>query len=120
MTFMEKEPGDERVKFILRNESVFIPWPALTELTYITTREFGEENAELRYGMLKKSGATILWQADEALMLTAANLKSAHRISFADALIAAYAIQYQAILVHKDPEMESLVGKVEMEILPYK
>jgi predicted nucleic acid-binding protein len=120
LAFMESEPGDERVEFILRNENVFIPWPALTELMYITIREKGDEDAELRYAMLKNSGATILWQADEPLMLTAAGLKAAHRISFADALIAAYAIQSQAILVHKDPEMELLTGRIEMEILPYK
>jgi predicted nucleic acid-binding protein len=53
-------------------------------------------------------------------MFTAARLKSHNRISFADALIAAYAIQINAILVHKDPEMETLDDKVRMEILPYK
>lgn len=29
LAFMEKEEGDDRVKFILKNETVLIPWLAL-------------------------------------------------------------------------------------------
>lgn len=35
-------------------------------------------------------------------------------------MIAAVAIQNQAVLVHKDPEYEQLAGQLEMEALPYK
>jgi predicted nucleic acid-binding protein len=120
LTVIEKEAGDEQVKQILRTQSVFIPWIALTELLYITTRETGSKDAEKRYALIKNTKATILWDSNEKLMFTAARLKSHNRISFADALIAAYAIQINAILVHKDPEMEALDDKVRMEILPYK
>lgn len=41
-------------------------------------------------------------------------------ISFADSFVAATAIQKKAILVHKDPEFESLKDEVEQLILPYK
>ena len=57
---------------------------------------------------------------NEALLMRAAKLKGQNRLSFADAVIAAYAIQNNAILVHKDPEYEALAGIFEMEILPYK
>ena len=40
--------------------------------------------------------------------------------SFADTWIAATAIFYDAILVHKDPEFEQLESKLEMLKLPYK
>lgn len=120
IAFMEKEVGDERVKFMLINESVFIPWPALAELFYITYREKSEEAAEFRYAMLKRSNAQFIWLADEALIFSVGKIKASYQVSFADAVIATYAIQNDAILVHKDPEYESLKGLVEMEFLPYK
>ncbi len=117
---MEKEAGDERVKFLLKNEHVLIPWTALAELFYITCRKKGEEAARFRYTLLERSGAHFVWAADEALLVNVGKIKAFHQVSFADAVIAAYAIQNHAILVHKDPEYESLVGIVEMESLPYK
>lgn len=118
LAFIESEEGDERVKFILKNENVSIPWIALVELFYVTSREKGEEAAELRYAMLKRSGAHILWEGDEGVLLSAGRLKAVHRISFADSLIAAYALQNDAVLVHKDPEYEQLKGWLQMEALP--
>jgi len=53
-------------------------------------------------------------------LLTAARLKARFRVSFADALIAAFAVRSSAILVHKDPEFEALADKVLQEPLPYK
>ena len=43
-----------------------------------------------------------------------------HHLSLADAIIAAFAIQQGAILLHKDPEFEALTGQVSLEALPYK
>ncbi|HDH10123.1 MAG TPA: VapC toxin family PIN domain ribonuclease, partial [Chloroflexi bacterium] len=40
--------------------------------------------------------------------------------SLADALIAAFAVQQGAILVHKDPEFDVLAELVRQEALPYK
>jgi len=120
LAYMEKEAGDERVKSILKNEKVFIPWTALAELFYITCRESGETVAEFRYAMLKRTGAHLIWQADESVLISVGRIKASHRVSFADAVIASYAIKYDAVLVHKDPEYETLSGLVEMEALPYK
>ena len=63
---------------------------------------------------------TIGWEVDEPLLLTAARLKATHRVSLADAIIAAYAIRQGATLVHKDPEYESLSSELDLETLPYK
>jgi predicted nucleic acid-binding protein len=52
--------------------------------------------------------------------LIAGRLKVAHHLSLADALIAAFAMRHQAILVHKDPEMAVLAEFVQLETLPYK
>ena len=42
------------------------------------------------------------------------------RVSFADALIAAFALRTGATLIHKDPEYDALTDVVDMERLPYK
>jgi len=60
------------------------------------------------------------WCADEATVLTAGRMKARNAVSLADALIAAFAKQRGAVLVHKDSEYESLAGEVELEPLPYK
>lgn len=52
--------------------------------------------------------------------LTAARFKAHFHLSLADAPIAAFARQQQAILVHKDPEFEVLAKELTQEILPYK
>ena len=59
-------------------------------------------------------------ESSQELGLIAGRLKSTYRLSFADTWIAATAIFYDAILVHKDPEFEQLESKLEMLKLPYK
>jgi len=120
LAYIEEEPGADRVEEIINQEQVLLPWAVLLEVFYMTVRERGLHEAETRYAMLKHSSAKILWEMNEATLLWAAKLKGQNRLSFADAVIAAYAIQNNAILVHKDPEYEALAGKLEMEALPYK
>ena len=120
MAFIEREEGSERVRDILLSKSIIIPWLSLLEIVYISQRELGEEEALTRYALLKKLGAKIIWDADEALLLNAARIKSTHSLSLADSVIAAITTQHNAILLHKDPEYNQLQGVVDMEILPYK
>ncbi len=120
MAFIEKEQGAERVRDILLNKSTIIPWLSILEIVYISQRELGEEEALTRYALLKKLNAKVIWDADEALLLHAARIKSSHSLSLADSVIAAITTQHNAVLLHKDPEYEQLQGVVEMEILPYK
>lgn len=120
LTLLEDEEGAQRVETLLRREEVLFPFLALLETYYITLQEQTEDLADQRYALLKQLPEAILWGVDEPTLLTAGRLKAAHRLSLADALIAAFAVQQQAILVHKDPEMEALKDTVKMEILPYK
>ena len=121
LAYIEEEPGVDAVQAIFdRGENVFLPWPVLMEVYYLTMQERGQQEAETRFALLKRSPANILWDANEAFLLCASNLKAKHKVSFADALIAACAITNDSILVHKDPEYEVLAGQVEMEFLPYK
>ena len=120
LTLLEDEEGAQRVETLLRREEVLFPFLALLETYYITLQEHTEDVADQRYALLKQLPKEILWSVDEPTLLTAGRLKAAHRLSLADALIAAFAVQHQAILVHKDPEMAALKDAVEMEFLPYK
>jgi predicted nucleic acid-binding protein len=120
MTFIEKEAGAERVRDVLLKQTIIIPWLSILETVYISQRELGEEEALTRYALLKKLDAEIIWDADEALLLNAARIKSTHSLSLADSVIAAIATQRNAILLHKDPEYEPLQDVLEMEILPFR
>lgn len=120
MAFIEREEGSERVRDILLSKSIIIPWLSLLEIVYISQRELGEEEALTRYALLKKLDAKIIWDADEALLLNAARIRSTHSLSLVDSVIAAITTQHNAILLHKDPEYNQLQGVVDMEILPYK
>ena len=42
------------------------------------------------------------------------------RVSLPDATIAAFAIRGGAVLMHKDPELDALLGLLPMEALPCK
>jgi len=116
----EQEAGAERVREVILKNSIIIPWLSILEVVYISRRELDEEEAVTRYALLKKLDANIIWDADEALLLNAARIKSTHSLSLTDSVIAAIATQHKAILLHKDPEYEPLQDVVEMEILPYK
>ena len=120
MSFIEKEEGAERVRDILLSKSIILPWLSILEIVYISQRELGEEEALTRYALLKKLNAKVVWDADEALLLNAARIKSTHSLSLADSIIAAITTQYDAVLLHKDPEYEPLQDILDMEILPYK
>ena len=120
LTLIEDEDGADRVQHLLMQEQVLIPWSALMEVYYITLQERGQAEADQRYALIKSLPATILWNIDEATLLTAGTLKATYRLSFADAIVAAFAAQHKATLVHKDPEFEPLADQVTLEALPYK
>lgn len=120
LTLIEDEPGAERVEQVLRTASCLIPWMAVLEVHYVTRQEVGVDEAERRMALLEHLPAEILWLTDPQTLRTASAFKSAHRISLADAVIAAFAKTRSAVLLHKDPEFQALEGRVAMENLPYK
>ena len=119
-TFFEGEAGFERVRQVLRQAPTLICAVSLMEVHYLTIREHDQAKADWRHALLKRSGAEILWELDEPLVLQAAGLKAGYPLSLADALIAASALRHGAILMHKDPEYDALTGFVQQERLPSK
>jgi predicted nucleic acid-binding protein len=120
LTLIEDEAGAARVEEVLRSQLAIITWMSLLEVAYITQQERGVAEAERRYALIKALPVTLVWQIEEATLLVAARLKAVYRLSLADTIIAAYAMQAKAILLHKDPEFETLAGHVGLEALPYK
>lgn len=120
LTLIEDEPGADRVEEVLRSQGCLIPWLAVLEVVYITQQEQGIDEAESRLALLEHLPGEILWEADVSILRTAASFKAAHRISLADAVIAAFAKVQGAVLLHKDPEFEALEGNVTAERLLYK
>jgi uncharacterized protein len=120
LTLLEDEAGAERVEQVLKQAPTLICAVSLIEVRYITLQERPAAEADVRHALLKRSGATLVWELDEPMVLKAAELKAAHSISLADALIAASAHRYGAILLHKDPEFDLLPDSIQQERLPYK
>lgn len=120
VAFIEKEPGMEEVQALLGKQTILLPFVTLMETYYVTLQEQGQSIADKRYHFIRNLPITILWQVNETTLRVAARFKAAHRISFADALIAGFTAAHNAILVHKDPEYEALKGKIQLKPLPYK
>jgi predicted nucleic acid-binding protein len=59
-------------------------------------------------------------ESSMSLGILAAEIKAFHKLSVADAWIAALAKERSAILVHKDPEYEQLENYIQTLKLPFK
>ena len=124
VTFLQGEPGSLFVLELLekaarREVEVFACFVSLTEVQYITFHDFGDEAARKAIADMKRLAIT--WQhSDDALCASAAEVKARHRVSFADAFVAAAALRLDATLVHKDPEFVSVSAPLRHEMLPLK
>jgi len=122
--FLEDEQGANTVRGYMdaatRGEArVLLSFATLTELRYVIMQEQGTPAADHAVALAK--AWPIGWvQSDEPLCLKAAEFKARHRLSFADAFVAATAQRHSAGLVHKDPEFEVLAGDILLVPLPYK
>jgi len=124
LAFIEDEDGAEIVQELLEKAKtgkciVFASFVSFTEIFYISLREKSEEDAKRRINLMNRLSMTRVESSPE-LGLIAGKLKAEHKISFADTWIAATAIFYDAVLVHKDPEFELVEEKLEVLKLPYK
>lgn len=124
LTYIEDEKGSDVIdEILIRAEKgeirIYIAFVSLTEVYYITMQEKGESEALRRVNLIQSLSLTVE-ESNEDLNLKAGSLKAANRISLADAYIAALCQQHDGILVHKDPEFESLSQLIKEYRLPYK
>ena len=124
LTMFEDEEGAAKVQNLLERAStgdvvVFVSFVTFTEIFYITIRRKGEQEGLTRMALMEALPITRI-ESSKELSLISGRLKASFRISFADAWVAATAMFYDAVLVHKDPEFEQLREKVRTLTLPYK
>jgi ribonuclease VapC len=124
LTLTDEEEGADEVEDILdtaRADACLIEVCSISlmELSYITLQEQGEDAAAQLVALVKSWPVTWVYP-DEKMLRQAAKLKAFHRLSLADALIAAVAKLHDTTLVYKDPEFESLAEQVSLLTLPYK
>jgi predicted nucleic acid-binding protein len=122
--FLENEPGADVVEMILldaREERVAVhaSFASLTEIEYIIIQE--RSAADATAALVNIKGWPVRWHhTDDDLCSEAAKLKAVHKISFADAFVAATASRLNATLVHKDPEFNALAAIIKLHPLPPK
>ena len=117
LTIFEDEQGADTVQELLERANrgeifVFVSFVTFTEVFYITIRRKGDEECLRRMALMEALAVTRI-ESSKELSLIAGRLKASYRISFADAWVAATAMFYDAVLVHKDPEFEQLEDKGE-------
>ncbi|EHA62416.1 PIN domain-containing protein [Synechococcus sp. WH 8016] len=106
LTLRDDEPGAERVAMLLEGtDPCFACFITRMEVLYRVWKDEGERSGRLAYEQLQS--LPIQWvDQTEALLLEASRIKALHRLSVADAWIAAAALLGRATLLHKDPEFE--------------
>lgn len=122
LTLRDDEPGADRVarllglagKKTIRCSGCFM---SLMEVLYRIWKDEGEAAGRLAYEQCLSLPIEWIHETPD-LLESAAAIKATHPLSLADAWIAACAQLSSAVLVHKDPEFESL--SVKQETLPYK
>jgi thiol-disulfide isomerase/thioredoxin len=117
LTFTDQEDGADEIERILDLAKSGACWAgvcsaSLMELYYISLQEAGDDDASQLVSLVKSWPVHWVWP-DEKTLLLAGRIKALHRLSFADALIAAAAELSRAVLIHKDPEFEALAEEVK-------
>jgi predicted nucleic acid-binding protein len=124
LTLIEDEAGADVVQSLLERANagsieIFVSFMSFMEVFYITLQERDVDEARTRFRLMA-SLPIVRAESTVSLSLTAGTLKATHRMSVADAWIAALAQERGATLVHKDPEFEQLEDSLEVLKLPYK
>ncbi|MCX6916451.1 MAG: PIN domain-containing protein [Verrucomicrobiota bacterium] len=124
LALLEQEPGHDRVLELIETAirggvALFACFVSLTEVQYIVTYKRGGQAAAETLAELQ--ALPVAWvHSDDALCANAAEIKALHRLSLADAFVAAAALRQDAVLVHRDAEFAPLAASVSQELLPPK
>ena len=123
LTLIEDEPGADVVQDMLQRSregkvAVLVSFMSFMEVHYITLQERDADEARVRVDLIM-SLPVLRVESTESLGQIAGELKAEHRLSVADAWIAALAKDRNAVLIHKDPDFEN-VKSLQALALPYK
>ena len=122
LTLRDNESGAEQVADLLYRAQkgkikALVCFISLMEMFYRVWKDEGEQDGRLAYEQFHSLPLSIIHES-APLLEKAAAMKATHRLSLADAWIAATAILEDATLVHKDPEFDYL--QCRQMTLPYK
>lgn len=112
LTLRDDEPGADEVVALLESSasgetSCLICFISLMEVLYRVWKDENEFAGRLAYEQCRSLPLEIVHES-RLLLETAARLKATQRLSLADAWIGAAAHLQDAVLVHKDPEFNTL------------
>ena len=123
LALRDNEAGADRVGVLLKGAALgeqrcYGCFMSLMEVYYRVWKDEGEQAG--RHAYQSCLALPVEWVHESPPLLErAASIKATHSLSFADAWIAASALELGATLVHKAPEFENLPDLIE-ERLPYK
>jgi len=100
------EPAATRVRTEIQKGDAGISWINLGEVSYTLSREFGLSHAEQVVDAARRE--LNCEEPDAELVLAAARIKAAERLSYADAFAVATAERQNAPLLSGDPEIVAL------------
>lgn len=121
MAHLYAEPGGDRVRDLLGacqegSERAWIPMINVGEAIYTTSRRQGPLAASIALGEIDRLPVSQL-KATRERILAAAHIKARHRLSYADAFVAAAGIELAATILTGDPEFRSIENEVDIEWL---
>ena len=124
MALYQDEAGADAVEALLHKAKrkqirLLLSFMSFMEVFYVSWRKEGKVLAHRTYLDLKMLPLERI-EVTEPILLRAGELKATYPISLADSWIAATAEEYDATLLHKDPEFEALTDRISLQQLPYK
>ena len=124
LSVIQDEPGADFVEARLEEGAsgkivIAASFVSLTEILYKTIQLADKRRADELVAVIKSWPVQFV-HSDEALCIAAGEIKARFLVSFADAFVGATAQRFGALLIHKDPEFESLKSVIELKALPYK
>lgn len=119
--YLQNEAGHERIRNLLEKVKTkrliaYISEISWMEIKYKLIQRGGGETADSVISNLEKTGIQFV-PIDRTILYTAAAFKARGKISVADAIIAATAVEKNCPLLTKDPEFLLLKNEVKVEVL---
>jgi predicted nucleic acid-binding protein len=119
IAYLNDEEGADIVGELLKEADkgtvkLFMHVINLGEIFYIVFREKGEVEAINVYSKIRQYPVEFVEDLSEPFLLTAASIKGTYPVSYADAFVAATAIEKNGTLVTGDPEFKCVEIKIEI------
>ena len=121
LAYLGGEPGQKRVQEVLQQAldghcKAVLTLINLGEVAYIIERTQGLVRAQEALGLIEQLPVEIL-PADKDLVLAAAHIKANYPLAYADAFTVAAGLRSGGVILTGDPEFESVLALVEVEML---